>query len=152
MFRTIHLRYGTRVASLPARWHAAISQWFALALLCAVPGLPLLPARTPDGKPARAPALFVRDEWEGIDIYHPPHFKQKNPKKNDGPVSHGFFVFHLTADELTVAERKADDTWGMISRKKLPTATAGWGEGVEMVARPENFQGQNQLKQSYCHD
>jgi len=187
MSQMIHLRYGTRVAALPSRWHAAISQWFAIALLCAAPGMPLLPARTTDGKPARdltffvvsdthyglSPegdrtlpllvdkmnqlpgtaypaaiggtvakplgvvhlgdatndgkkeqwAMFVRDQWEGIDIYHPPHFKQKDPKKNDGPVSHGFFVFHLTADELTVAERKSDDTWGMTSRKKLPTAT-----------------------------
>ena len=58
-------------------------------------------------------------QWEGIDIYHPPHFKQKDTKKNEGPVTHGFFVFHITGDELTVAERKSDDTWGMTSRKKL---------------------------------
>jgi len=57
-------------------------------------------------------------QWEGIDIYHPTHFKQKDPK-NNGPVSHGFFVFHITDDELTVAERRIDDTWGMTSRKSL---------------------------------
>jgi predicted phosphodiesterase len=57
-------------------------------------------------------------QWEGIDIYHPTHFKQKDPK-NNGPVSHGFFVFHITDDELTVAERRIDDTWGMTSRKPL---------------------------------
>ncbi len=58
-------------------------------------------------------------QWEGIDIYHPPHFKQKDPKKNEGAVTHGFFVFHLTGDELTVAERKSDATWGMTATKKL---------------------------------
>jgi hypothetical protein len=63
-------------------------------------------------------------QWNGIDIYHPPHFKQKNPKKNEGAVSHGFFVFHITNDELTVAERKSDDTWGMTARKKLATPAA----------------------------
>lgn len=62
-------------------------------------------------------------QWEGMDVYHPPHFRQKDPKKNVGPVSHGFFVFHITGDELTVAERRSDDTWGMTSRKKLQTAT-----------------------------
>jgi len=63
-------------------------------------------------------------QWEGIDIYHPPHFKQKDPKKNEGAVSHGFFVFHLTGDELTVAERKSDATWGMTARKKLPATSS----------------------------
>ena len=56
-------------------------------------------------------------QWQGIDIYHPPHFRG-DPKKNE-PVTHGFFVFHITGDELTVAERKLDDTWGMTSRKPL---------------------------------
>ena len=60
-------------------------------------------------------------QWEGLDIYHPPHFKQKDPK-NTGPVMHGFFVFHITADELTVAERRLDDTWGMTGRKTLKKA------------------------------
>jgi len=60
-------------------------------------------------------------QWEGIDIYHPPHFKQKDTRKNEGSVSHGFFVFHITGDELTVAERKNDDTWGMTARKNIPT-------------------------------
>jgi cytolysin (calcineurin-like family phosphatase) len=64
-------------------------------------------------------------QWEGIDIYHPPHFKQKDTRKNIGPVTHGFFVFHLTSDELSVAERKSDDTWGMTSRKKLAAPAAG---------------------------
>jgi hypothetical protein len=65
-------------------------------------------------------------QWEGLDIYHPPHFKQKDPK-NNGPVTHGFFVFHVTDDELTVAERRLDDTWGMTAQKtikKAATATA----------------------------
>jgi len=70
---------------------------------------------------AHEPLIY---QWEGIDIYHPPHFKQKDPKMNDGPVSHGFFVFHITGDELTVAERKSDATWGMTARKQLPSSPA----------------------------
>lgn len=63
-------------------------------------------------------------QWRGIDVYHPPHFRQKGPK-NTGPVSHGFFVFHIAGDEMTVAERKLDDSWGMTDRKSLvkPRAT-----------------------------
>ena len=38
--------------------------------------------------------------------------------------SEWFFVFHITGDELSVAERKNDATWGMTSRKKFP-ATNG---------------------------
>lgn len=64
---------------------------------------------------AHKPEIY---KWNGIDIYHPPHFRQDKPKEN-GPVSHGIFVFHITDDELTVAERKSDDTWGMTSRKKF---------------------------------
>ena len=60
-------------------------------------------------------------QWEGLDIYHPPHFKQKDPK-NNGPVTHGFFVFHVTDDELTVAERRLDDSWGMTARKAIKKA------------------------------
>lgn len=62
-------------------------------------------------------------QWEGYDIYHPPHFRQEKPKEN-GPVSHGIFVFRITADELTVAERKLDGTWGMTGRKPLKAAAA----------------------------
>ena len=58
-------------------------------------------------------------QWEGIDVYHPPHFRQHDPK-NNGPVTHGFFVFKLTEKELVVAERRWDDSWGMIARKPLP--------------------------------
>jgi predicted phosphodiesterase len=64
---------------------------------------------------AHKPEIY---QWNGIDIYHPPHFRQDKPKEN-GPVTHGFFVFRITADELIVAERKWDDTWGMTSRKKI---------------------------------
>ena len=56
-------------------------------------------------------------QWNGIDIYHPPHLRG-DPKKGE-LVTHGFFVFHITDDELTVAERKLDDTWGLTSRKSL---------------------------------
>jgi cytolysin (calcineurin-like family phosphatase) len=56
-------------------------------------------------------------KWQGIDIYHPPHFRG-DPKRN-GPVTHGFFVFHITDSELTVAERKLDGTWGLTSRKSF---------------------------------
>ena len=59
-------------------------------------------------------------KWEGIDIFHPPHF-QGDPKK-DEPVTHGFFIFHITADQLTVAERKLDETWGMTFSKPLKNA------------------------------
>lgn len=64
---------------------------------------------------AHEPLIY---QWKGIDVYHPPHFRQKDPKKN-GPVTHGFFVFHIQGSELTVAERKLDDTWGMTARKSF---------------------------------
>jgi len=57
-------------------------------------------------------------QWEGLSIYHPPHFNQKDPLLH-GPVTHGFFVFHIVGNELTVAERKSDDTWGLTARKKF---------------------------------
>lgn len=71
---------------------------------------------------AHEPLIY---KWQGLDIYHPPHFRQKVPKagpKNTGPVTHGFFVFHITDTELTVAERRLDDTWGMTARKTLEQA------------------------------
>lgn len=52
-----------------------------------------------------------------------PQFKHKDPKKNDGPLRHGFFVFHPTADDLTVTERKSDATCGMTARKNLLAVT-----------------------------
>lgn len=67
---------------------------------------------------AHKPEIY---QWNGIDIYHPPHFRQDKPKEN-GPVTHGFFVFRITADELNVAERKWDDTWGMTAKKKIKKA------------------------------
>lgn len=57
-------------------------------------------------------------QWNGLDIYHPPHFRQKDPKQG-GPVSHGIFVFRITGDELTVVERKLDGSWGMSARKTI---------------------------------
>lgn len=66
-------------------------------------------------------------QWEGLDVYHPPHFRQKVPPsgpKNTGPVSHGFFVFHITDTELTMAERRLDDTWGMTARKTIKNSAA----------------------------
>ena len=54
-------------------------------------------------------------QWEGIDIYHPPHFLQD--VKKDGPVTHGIFVFHLTKDTMTVAEKDLDGKWGMTAKK-----------------------------------
>lgn len=56
-------------------------------------------------------------QWNGIDVYHPPHF-QGDPTKNK-PITHGFFVFRITDEELTVAERKLDDSWGLTARKPL---------------------------------
>lgn len=67
---------------------------------------------------AHKPEIY---QWNGLDIYHPPHFRQEKPKEN-GPVTHGFFVFRIAGDELIVAERKWDDTWGMTSKK-----TIKWG-------------------------
>lgn len=64
---------------------------------------------------AHEPLIY---QWNGIDVYHPPHFRQKGPKES-GPVTHGFFVCRVTDDEFFVAERKWDDTWGMTARKKL---------------------------------
>ena len=57
-------------------------------------------------------------QWKEIDIYHPPHFVQEAPK-DTGTVMHGFFVFHITDNLLTVAERKLDDTWGLTAMKKI---------------------------------
>ena len=59
--------------------------------------------------------------WAGIDVYHPPHFRQKAPAET-GAVSHGFFVFRITDVELTVAERRLDGTWGMTARKPVGNA------------------------------
>lgn len=62
--------------------------------------------------------------WRGIDVFHPPHFRQEDAKRG-GRVSHGFYVFHLSDDTLSVAERRLDDTWGLTFRKKLdPLAAA----------------------------
>ncbi|MBM4154440.1 MAG: hypothetical protein FJ221_05360 [Lentisphaerae bacterium] len=66
--------------------------------------------------------------WEGIDVYNPPHFRQSEPKAT-GTVSHGFFVFRVTDDELTVAERRLDGSWGMTARK--PIAGAPKARGME---------------------
>jgi len=65
--------------------------------------------------------------WEGYDVYHPPHFRQ-TPAKT-GPVTHGFFVFRLAGGELSVAERKLDDTWGLTSKKTVKLADAGTPPG-----------------------
>ena len=61
-------------------------------------------------------------QWNQIDIYHPPHILQKGPR-DSGPVTHGFFVFHISDNELTVVERRLDDTWGMTARKTFQTST-----------------------------
>jgi predicted phosphodiesterase len=57
-------------------------------------------------------------QWNGIDIYHAPHFRQDRFRE-DGSVVHGFFVFRITPGELVVVERKWDDTWGMAARKSV---------------------------------
>jgi cytolysin (calcineurin-like family phosphatase) len=57
-------------------------------------------------------------EWQGFDVFHPPHIRGADPKKKE-TVTHGFFVFHLTDDELTVAERRLDGTWGMTARRPI---------------------------------
>jgi cytolysin (calcineurin-like family phosphatase) len=64
--------------------------------------------------------------WAGYDVYHPPHFRQKQPKTT-GAVSHGFFVVRITDDEFTVAERRLDGTWGMTARKPLANAPPARG-------------------------
>ena len=69
---------------------------------------------------AHLPYVYL---WQGIDIFHPPHFQQKDPKVG-GPVTHGFYVFHISGDELTVAERRLDNTWGLTFRKKLDPLAA----------------------------
>ena len=50
--------------------------------------------------------------WQGFDVYHPPH-------------QSGFFVFRLAGGELSVAERKMDDTWGLTSKKPVKLSDAG---------------------------
>lgn len=64
---------------------------------------------------AHQPFIYL---WNDIDIYHPPHFRQKDPKQG-GPVSHGIFVFRITGNELSVVERTLDGKWGMSSRKNI---------------------------------
>lgn len=73
---------------------------------------------------AHQPLIY---RWNGIDIYHPPHFCQKDPKQN-GPVTHGFFVFRVRGDTLTVAERKLDDIWGMTASKVIDRKSAAVAE------------------------
>ena len=58
--------------------------------------------------------------WQEFDVYHPPHLRG-DPKKSE-PVTHGFFVFHITDFEVTAAERRSDGTWGITSRKPLGPA------------------------------
>lgn len=58
------------------------------------------------------------DQWQGWDVYHPPHFRHAGPR-NTGSVSHGFFVFRIAGDALSVAERRIDGTWGMTATKTL---------------------------------
>jgi len=45
--------------------------------------------------------------WKGIDVI------------NDGNLGASVFVFHITRNELIVAQRKSDDTWGMTLRKPI---------------------------------
>ena len=53
-----------------------------------------------------------------LDTFPLVEVRLQDVKKN-GPVKHGFFVFHVTDVELTVAERKLDDTWGMTAKKQI---------------------------------
>ena len=61
--------------------------------------------------------------WYDIDIYDVPHIRDADVP--DKPVRHGFFVVQITSDEMVVAERKSDDTWGLTARKRIqmPVAT-----------------------------
>jgi hypothetical protein len=69
------------------------------------------------------PAIY---RWENRDVYHPPHIRG-NPTRGE-PVTHGFFVFRVAPDELSVAERRLDGTWGMTTRTSLAApAPAGGG-------------------------
>jgi cytolysin (calcineurin-like family phosphatase) len=61
--------------------------------------------------------------WQGFDVYHPPH-------------QHGFFVFRLAGGELTVAERKPDDTWGLTSKKTVKMADTADANPPRGVAAP----------------
>lgn len=57
--------------------------------------------------------------WHEMDVYHPPHLVGGlNPLKSI-PARHGFLVFHITEEELTVAERKLDGSWGTAARNSL---------------------------------
>jgi hypothetical protein len=58
--------------------------------------------------------------WQGMDIYDAPHLRDADVP--DRPVRHGFFVVQITGDELVVAERKLDDTWGLTARKPIRPA------------------------------
>ena len=80
---------------------------------------------------AHMPLIY---RWAGYDVYHPPHFRQKSPKKS-GAVSHGFFVFRITDAELTVAERCLDGTWGMSARKPIGVAAARAAAGPQEAKR-----------------
>ena len=66
-------------------------------------------------------------EWEGHAVYHPPHFRQHTDKTGAVTVRHGFFVFHITDAQLTVAERRLDGTWGMTARQPI-------GEAMRRIA------------------
>ncbi len=80
---------------------------------------------------AHMPLIY---RWAGYDVYHPPHFRQKSPKET-GTVSHGFFVFRITDEDLTVAERRLDGTWGMTARKRIGAAAVRAAAGPQEAGR-----------------
>ena len=60
--------------------------------------------------------------WRDLDIYDAPHIRDADVP--DKPVRHGFFVVQITGDDMVVAERKWDDTWGLTARKKIQRGTS----------------------------
>lgn len=66
-------------------------------------------------------------QWQGIDIYHAPHMQFGGSVTVPVTSSQGFYTVHITSNRLTVAERKADGTWGLTASKRIYLSYADSG-------------------------
>lgn len=112
---------------------------------------------------AHRPEIY---RWKEIDVYHPPHIDVPKPPKskdakdsagksarandrpddnavkasdaNGRPVRHGFFVVRVTAEEMLVAQRNLDGSWGQVARKAFaPAASSHTPQPLSATAAAE---------------
>jgi len=57
-------------------------------------------------------------QWKDIDVYDTPHLSPADAPP-DRPLTHGFFVVHITDKEIVVVQPDIDNTWGNSVRKPL---------------------------------